>query len=79
MSGSPARPTLIPTRRHGRPIRALRAPAAAAAASASRAVTPGPSSWTSRTAMASRTWRPGEAATRSAGRTIRPAGRVIKH
>jgi hypothetical protein len=68
----PARPMLTPTRRHGRPRRALCAPAAATAAATSRAVTSGPDRSTSVTASASRTGRSRDGATRSAGRTSLP-------
>jgi hypothetical protein len=68
----PARPMLTPTRRHGRPNRALCAPAADTAAATSRAVTPGPDRSASVTASASRTGRITDGATRSAGRTSLP-------
>lgn len=63
---------LTATRRHGRPSRALCAPAAATAAATSRAVTPGPDRATSVTASASRAGRSRDGATRSAGRASLP-------
>jgi hypothetical protein len=71
-SAGPARPMLTATRRHGRPSRALRAPAATTAAATSRAVTSGPDRSTSVTASTSRPGRSRDGATRSAGRTSLP-------